>query len=95
MKEWLEELLDNFEKNPPDTTPERMKENRSMGKVGKLFYARKEQTVPSKAQKKKGELDALLYDYYHYFDTGYFCPMKPEQLTQAIKIKIKEMLDVL
>jgi len=87
IKAWLEECISLLETNPPDTIPERIKENRR--RWGAPFRKRDEIKAWVQANKPAAlpylaELGTWMVDYYKYFDTGYKSQWSIDELPALI-----------
>ena len=73
ITKWADDCLDNINNNPPDTTPERIKNNRI--KLSSAYNMRNEivnisKTFSETLQQSVGGAAVILEDYYCYFDKG-------------------------
>jgi len=94
MKEYLRALKESLDNLEPDIAEN---QKRNKGEVGRLLSLNSDKILNGKLDKDTLELtnnlDMLLESRYHYFDEGYFCELKPEELNQEINDLI-EIIEV-
>ena len=95
-----EEILEIIDNLLPDTTPERIKANRSfkatlpsgVTKKGSPILGYSVKGTSGLNSKDKG-LNDLIYEYKHYFDKGYLAPHLIDDLPDLIRKKCEDIIN--
>ncbi len=96
LKNKLEKVIDILDTYPPDTIPSRIKERRIAIGAFKREIDRIRKIVAPYPQPVKDfleELITLFKDYYFYFDEGYQCNKKPEEVEALLRDKLDKALE--
>jgi len=92
-----EEILEIMDNLLPDTTPERIKANRSYKASFPSGQTKRGSPVlgysikgTSGLSSKDRDLNDLIYEYQHYFDKGYIAPHRIDDLPDLIRGKCEQ-----
>ena len=92
MKAELKEYYEIFNSLPLDTMPIRIEENRKKLKLAYLEIEKLDKNILGGKAKEFKELKQLLYEHFHYFDTGYQAPHGIDDLPDLIRKKLEELI---
>jgi hypothetical protein len=94
MKEYLRELREKLEEIPADIAENQRTNKKEINKIISK-HVNLEETFKDKEKKEIQDMfdniELLLESKYHYFDSGYYCELTPEELIE----EINDMIDII